>query len=109
MGRKQLEASATGRCAVAVSAGNKNYIVLLEDGEVITSGNAVRDFQKVARALTERTVVGIAGGEWHCALLLDDGSVVGWGDNHHGEYPEGVNANGKYRPTDEWEEESDGA
>merc|ERR1712194_202533 len=85
---EKLTTAAAGRRAVAVSAGNKNYIVLLEDGEVITAGAADRDFPKLAAKLQETGVVGIAGGEWHCALLLEDDTVVGWGNNQHGEYPE---------------------
>lgn len=69
------------RSAAAVSAGCHNFVVLLDDGDVVSVGARAREMLDLTKLGGVR-VVGVAAGEWHCALLLEDGRVVGWGDTH---------------------------
>ena len=97
---------ATGRTAVAVSAGQSHTCVILDDGSLKCWGNDLygklgdggsntNKNTPVSVSLGNgRTAVAVSAGTHHTCAILDDGSLNCWGLDIYGQLGDGVSLTG---------------
>ncbi|RZD44960.1 MAG: hypothetical protein CXT68_08985 [Methanobacteriota archaeon] len=97
----QTASLGTGRTAVAISSGDYNTCIILDDatvscwgnngnGELGDETNTNRNTPTQTSSLTGRTAIAISSGGIHTCIILDDGSVSCWGDNFYGQLGDGT-------------------
>lgn len=73
-----------GRCAAAVAAGTRHFLIILEDGGVLAFGENTHG-QTDVPDLAGQCAIAAAGGDNHSLVLLSDGNVLAWGGNDEGQ------------------------
>ena len=91
---------------IAISAGCKHSLALLENGTVMAwgsntqgelgDGNTTNTDEPVAVKKLEKVIAISAGGDFSLALL-ENGTVMAWGDNSYGQLGNGEEGEGKHK------------
>lgn len=86
-----LEEAINGRKAVDIAATDDTVAILLEDGEIIVSGNSLNGEASVPELNGEK-FVSVSGGAIHYTGVTDAGNAYSWGSNlfEQSEVPSGL-------------------
>lgn len=91
-----LEEAINGRKAVDIATTDDTVAILLEDGEIIVSGNSLNG-ESTVPVLNGEKFVKLVGGSIHYTALTDKGNVYSWGSNlfEQSTVPEDIGAVGE--------------